>query len=67
MMCNPELPYSRVCGITGWDRNEVYGWIDLSGVAEGGCGTEHRGRAGVGELLDVGKGESLQKDLQNAC
>jgi hypothetical protein len=26
-ICNPGLPCSRVCGITRWDRNEVYGWI----------------------------------------
>jgi hypothetical protein len=65
-MCNPKLPYSRVCGITRWDKNEVYGRNGLSGVAEGGCGIEHRGRADVGKLLcvDVGKGESLQKDPQ---
>jgi hypothetical protein len=26
LLCDPELSCSQVCGITRWDRNEVYGW-----------------------------------------
>jgi hypothetical protein len=43
-------------------------WVELSGVVEGGCGLRAQGQGQMWEnhCVDAEKGESLQKDVQNA-